>query len=256
MWDPQFQAPILKIFVYCSSGEKGFLSRVLSLRLSLYPRSLSPTNSLSLYPRFFRPANHREQPTNQEDTGETTASNRPACNLLLSLCPPSFRPANHRAAPLAPVPAPTRPSFTLSLSSRLCLPSLSSTANHRVTGEPPRPPSGCRSGTGLSSGSLFCLLQRNTAKLDWRRRVHMALDVVSDFGLSRLKSKAYLTTKTRKGTPQWMAPEVLRNEASDEKSDVYSYGVVLWEIATQKIPWDNLNAAQVIGAVGFYESAA
>ncbi|KAL3738871.1 hypothetical protein ACJRO7_020274 [Eucalyptus globulus] len=48
-----------------------------------------------------------------------------------------------------------------------------------------------------------------------------------------------------------MAPEVLRNEASDEKSDVYSYGVVLWEIATQKIPWDNLNAAQVIGAVGF-----
>ncbi|XP_039165235.1 serine/threonine-protein kinase EDR1-like [Eucalyptus grandis] len=104
---------------------------------------------------------------------------------------------------------------------------------------------------GGDGGSLFCLLQRNTAKLDWRRRVHMALDVVSDFGLSRLKSKAYLTVKTGKGTPQWMAPEVLRNEASDEKSDVYSYGVVLWEIATQKIPWDNLNAVQVIGAVGF-----
>ncbi|XP_010024797.2 LOW QUALITY PROTEIN: dual specificity protein kinase splA [Eucalyptus grandis] len=136
----------------------------------------------------------------------------------------------------------------------------------------------------LPRGSLFRLLQRNTAKLDWRRRVHMALDVargmnylhhynppiihrdlkssnllvdkswnvkVSDFGLSRLKSKADLTTKTGKGTPQWMAPEVLRNEASDEKSDVYSYGVVLWEIATQKIPWDNLNAVQVIGAVGF-----
>lgn len=26
---------------------------------------------------------------------------------------------------------------------------------------------------------------------------------------------------------------------------MYSYGVVLWEIATQKIPWDNLNAVQV-----------
>ncbi|XP_030474633.1 uncharacterized protein LOC115692019 isoform X2 [Syzygium oleosum] len=136
----------------------------------------------------------------------------------------------------------------------------------------------------LPRGSLFRLLQRNTTKLEWRRRVHMALDVargmnylhhynppiihrdlkssnllvdknwnvkVGDFGLSRLKHEAYLTTKTGKGTPQWMAPEVLRNEASDEKSDVYSYGVVLWEIATQKIPWDNLNAVQVIGAVGF-----
>ncbi|CAL5337967.1 unnamed protein product [Camellia sinensis] len=136
----------------------------------------------------------------------------------------------------------------------------------------------------LPRGSLFRLLQRNTAKLDWRRRVHMALDIargmnylhhfsppiihrdlkssnllvdknwtvkVGDFGLSRLKHETYLTTKTGKGTPQWMAPEVLRNEPSDEKSDIYSYGVILWELATEKIPWDNLNAMQVIGAVGF-----
>ncbi|KAB2014844.1 hypothetical protein ES319_D09G255500v1 [Gossypium barbadense] len=136
----------------------------------------------------------------------------------------------------------------------------------------------------LPRGSLFRLLQRNTTKLDWRRRVHMALDVargmnylhhcnppiihrdlkssnllvdknwivkVGDFGLSRLKHKTYLTTKTGKGTPQWMAPEVLRNEPSDEKSDIYSFGVILWELATEKIPWDNLNSMQVIGAVGF-----
>ncbi|KAL0754755.1 hypothetical protein Bca101_092423 [Brassica carinata] len=42
--------------------------------------------------------------------------------------------------------------------------------------------------------------------------------------------------------PQWMAPEVLRNESADEKSDIYSFGVVLWELATEKIPWENLNA--------------
>ncbi|KAA8527364.1 hypothetical protein F0562_034921 [Nyssa sinensis] len=136
----------------------------------------------------------------------------------------------------------------------------------------------------LPRGSLFRLLQRNTSRLDWRRRVHMALDIargmnylhhfnppiihrdlkssnllvdknwtvkVGDFGLSRLKHETYLTTKTGKGTPQWMAPEVLRNESPDEKSDVYSYGVILWELATEKIPWDNLNSMQVIGAVGF-----
>ncbi|KAK6772776.1 hypothetical protein RDI58_028014 [Solanum bulbocastanum] len=136
----------------------------------------------------------------------------------------------------------------------------------------------------LPRGSLFRLLQRNASKLDWRRRIHMALDVargmnylhhltppivhrdlkssnllvdknwtvkVGDFGLSRLKHETYLATRTGKGTPQWMAPEVLRNEPSDEKSDVYSFGVILWELATEKIPWDNLNTMQVIGAVGF-----
>lgn len=136
----------------------------------------------------------------------------------------------------------------------------------------------------LPRGSLFRLLQRNVTKLDWRRRILMALDIargmnylnhcnppivhrdlkssnllvdknwtvkVGDFGLSRLKHETYLTTKTGKGTPQWMAPEVLRSEPSDEKADVYSFGVILWELVTQKIPWENLNSMQVIGAVGF-----
>lgn len=76
---------------------------------------------------------------------------------------------------------------------------------------------------------------------------------VADFGLSRLKLETFLTTKTGKGTPQWMAPEVLRSEPSNEKSDVYSYGVVLWELITQKVPWDTLNTMQVIGAVGFMD---
>ncbi|KAL0410053.1 UNVERIFIED_CONTAM: Serine/threonine-protein kinase CTR1 [Sesamum latifolium] len=51
--------------------------------------------------------------------------------------------------------------------------------------------------------------------------------------------------------PEWMAPEVLRDEPSNEKSDVYSFGVILWELATLQQPWGNLNPAQVVAAVGF-----
>ncbi|KAK4349667.1 hypothetical protein RND71_032422 [Anisodus tanguticus] len=40
---------------------------------------------------------------------------------------------------------------------------------------------------------------------------------VGDFGLSRFKDATFLTTKSGRGTPQWMAPEVLRNEPSTEK---------------------------------------
>ncbi|KAI3787195.1 hypothetical protein L1987_41508 [Smallanthus sonchifolius] len=48
-----------------------------------------------------------------------------------------------------------------------------------------------------------------------------------------------------------MAPEVLRNEPSNEKCDVYIFGVILWELATLRIPWTEMNSMQVVGAVGF-----
>jgi serine/threonine protein kinase len=60
-----------------------------------------------------------------------------------------------------------------------------------------------------------------------------------DFGLSGQKKKR--TKHTRVGTYQWMAPEVVRNEKKvDEKSDVYSFGVILWELLTEKVPYQGL----------------
>ena len=38
-----------------------------------------------------------------------------------------------------------------------------------------------------------------------------------------------------------MAPEVIRNEDRiDEHSDVYSFGVIIWEMLTEKIPYEGL----------------
>ncbi|XP_071702654.1 probable serine/threonine-protein kinase SIS8 isoform X2 [Rutidosis leptorrhynchoides] len=136
----------------------------------------------------------------------------------------------------------------------------------------------------LPRGSLYKLLHRPRVQLDEKRRMRMALDVakgmnylhtsnpvivhrdlktpnllvdknwvvkVCDFGMSRMKHHTFLSSKSTAGTPEWMAPEVLRNEPSNEKCDVYSFGVVLWELATLRIPWTEMNSMQVVGAVGF-----
>ncbi|OIW15004.1 hypothetical protein TanjilG_28263 [Lupinus angustifolius] len=103
----------------------------------------------------------------------------------------------------------------------------------------------------LPRGSLYRLLHRPNIRIDEKRRLRMALDVVCDFGLSRTKHHTYLSSKSCAGTPEWMAPEVLRNEPANEKCDVYSFGVILWELATTRIPWKGLNPMQVVGAVGF-----
>lgn len=53
-----------------------------------------------------------------------------------------------------------------------------------------------------------------------------------------------------------MAPEVLRNEPSDEKSDVYSFAVILWELMTLQQPWRNLTSPQVGCQLMNYQSVA
>lgn len=60
-----------------------------------------------------------------------------------------------------------------------------------------------------------------------------------DFGLSGQKTKR--KKSKRVGTYQWMAPEVIRNsDKIDEKADVYSFGVIIWELLIEKIPYQGL----------------
>eukprot|EP00047_Mylnosiga_fluctuans_P024786 m.170385 g.170385 ORF g.170385 m.170385 type:complete len:1176 (+) comp9926_c0_seq1:488-4015(+) len=47
------------------------------------------------------------------------------------------------------------------------------------------------------------------------------------------------------GTPLWMAPEVLAGEDYTYSADVYSYAIVMWEIAAQAEPWPDVQGAFV-----------
>lgn len=116
------------------------------------------------------------------------------------------------------------------------------------------------------------------AQLTWKRRLAMAMDAargmlflhihkppivhrdlkspnllvtasyevkVSDFNLSRLMEDSYLQN-SRASTaggfnPRWLAPEMLESATkASARSDVYAFGIVLWELLTWELPWGNL----------------
>ena len=60
---------------------------------------------------------------------------------------------------------------------------------------------------------------------------------ISDFGTIRsFDDKS--TRMTFAGTVAWMSPEMLRHEPCSEKVDMWSYGVLLWEMLTQEKPYN------------------
>ena len=67
---------------------------------------------------------------------------------------------------------------------------------------------------------------------------------ISDFGLSRLYQKSCILTG-HLGTCYWMAPEIIVNKRYSTKVDVYSYGIIIWEVCTRKTPYSCMSQQQV-----------
>jgi len=96
--------------------------------------------------------------------------------------------------------------------------------------------------------AYFVQTCRGVLALHDRRLVHFDLkpgnvflngDIarVGDYGLSKLMSDGRLTLSFGRGTPHYMAPEMIQGRA-DHRADVYSLGVMLFESIAGRVPWE------------------
>ncbi|XP_040369783.1 uncharacterized protein LOC112183502 isoform X2 [Rosa chinensis] len=136
----------------------------------------------------------------------------------------------------------------------------------------------------MVNGSLKQVLRRKDRTIDRRKRLILAMDAafgmeylheksivhfdlkshnflvnmrdpqrpvckIGDLGLSKIKQRTLVSGGVR-GTVPWMAPELLnsnsKNNLVTEKVDVYSFGIVMWELLTGEEPYANLRSEEII----------
>eukprot|EP01133_Synstelium_polycarpum_P010264 gene10264-11971_t len=121
----------------------------------------------------------------------------------------------------------------------------------------------------LPTGNLFDLIHSRENKLDTTLILQFAYDIargmqhlhsrniihrdlkssnllldkhfnvkIADLGIARETS--FTQTMTTIGTVAWTAPEILRHESYNHKADVYSYGIVIWELLTGQEPYEGI----------------
>ncbi|MCO5582649.1 hypothetical protein L7F22_036547 [Adiantum nelumboides] len=137
----------------------------------------------------------------------------------------------------------------------------------------------------MVNGSLKQVLQNKDRTLDRRKRLLIAMDAafgmeylhgknvvhfdikcenllvnlrdtqrpickVGDLGLSKVKQQTFVSGGVR-GTLPWMAPELLNGSSSlvSEKVDVFSFGIVMWELLTGEEPYANMHYGAIIGGI-------
>ena len=70
---------------------------------------------------------------------------------------------------------------------------------------------------------------------------HNVVSQIGDFGISCFADSFGSQTKSAVGNPRWRAPEITRGETYSEKADIYSFGLIIWELFTGEVPFAELD---------------
>lgn len=60
---------------------------------------------------------------------------------------------------------------------------------------------------------------------------------VLDFGIAKLLQNESVANQSFMGTPKYCSPEQIQGEELDNRSDIYSFGILMYEMLTKKMPW-------------------
>ena len=69
---------------------------------------------------------------------------------------------------------------------------------------------------------------------------------VCDFGLAQVRKTQTARTSKGRGTTSYTAPEVIKCSPWNERADVFSFGVLLWELTHLTRPWEGFADYQVM----------
>ena len=69
---------------------------------------------------------------------------------------------------------------------------------------------------------------------------------VTDFGIARIEASNFTQRGDMLGTPSYMSPEQYMGEATDGRSDIFSVGVILYELLTGQRPFTGDSSGQIM----------
>ena len=98
---------------------------------------------------------------------------------------------------------------------------------------------------GLSAAHALNVIHRDIKPANVVR-LESGILKITDFGIAQLPASNLTQAGTLLGTPRYMSPELIRGVRVDPRSDIFSLGVVLYEMLTSQVPFDGDSLSSIM----------